>query len=569
MRRSQTSPRGAPPPGPPGPETRGPGFARFIRAIRLRRPTYFAVAALVLLTGSGGSCSEQQREQTVPESAQLPAPQLRLLVLTDLDGYLEPCGCTSRPLGGIDRMAARVAALREDDVPTLMVMAGDVFFHGAPHGGDMERARDQELFRAETLREILDRLDVAAAAPGPLDFSFGADRFAALARASDVRWLAAGASIEGEEEPVLAPSTTVEVGGLTVGLVGFAPLAGADGATPDGVRVDDAFAAGRAAVEAMDADVVIALVAGDRRLSRRVARLDGVDFVVQGGLDQADANVPVSTDGAVILHAGRQGQGLVVADVHHAEGGWTDVSAWSREASREHLRSRIESLEARIEQWEGDDSVAEADLQTQRRRLASLRSELRALEARPEASGGYVDARYLELPPDSPRDDAIRQLMGRLDRRVNEHNRELFADWTPEPAPEGAARYVGSERCGTCHASAMTWWRGHPHGRAYATLETRHKNFNLSCVGCHVTGYLQPGGSTVTHTENLTNVGCESCHGPGSAHVSDPSGAEPNVVLAPEERTCTGCHNEEHSDTFRFDTYRQMVMVPGHGRPAD
>jgi len=536
---------------------------------RSRHPALFAVAALVLLTGSGGSCSEQQREPTVPEPAELPAPDLRLLVLTDLDGYLEPCGCTSRPLGGIDRMAARVEALREDDVPTLLVMAGNVFFHGAPHGGDVERARDQEVLRAETLREILDRLDVAAAAPGPLDFSFGTDRFAALASASDVRWLAAGASVEGAEEPVFAPSATVEVGDVTVGLVGFAPLAGADGAPPDGVAVEDAFAAGRAAVEAIEADVVVALASGDRRLSRRVARLDGVDFVVQGGLDEADASVPVSTDGAVILHAGRQGQGLVVADLRRGDGGWTDVSEWSREASREHVRSRIESLEARIEQWERDDSVAEADLANQRRRLAGLRAELESLERRPEVDGGYVDARYVELPPDAPRDDAIQQLMGRLDRRVNEHNREAFADWTPEPAPEGAAHYVGSERCATCHASAMAWWRGHPHGRAYATLETRHKNFNLSCVGCHVTGYLQPGGSTVTHVENLTNVGCESCHGPGSAHVSRPSSAEPNVVRAPVERTCVGCHNEEHSDTFEFETYRQMVMVPGHGRPAD
>ena len=54
-------------------------------------------------------------------------------------------------------------------------------------------------------------------------------------------------------------------------------------------------------------------------------------------------------------------------------------------------------------------------------------------------------------------------------------------------------------RCQGCHQQAYTWWRGTPHGRAYETLTSRHKEFHLECVGCHVTGYELPGGSTVTH----------------------------------------------------------------------
>ena len=115
----------------------------------------------------------------------------------------------------------------------------------------------------------------------------------------------------------------------------------------------------------------------------------------------------------------------------------------------------------------------------------------------------------------------------------------------------------------------MTWWRGHAHGRAYATLADRDKNFNLSCVGCHVTGYLRPGGATVTHTGPLQNVGCESCHGPGSMHSRDPAHAAVDVVRDPQERTCLGCHTPEHSDRFSYPAYRQMVIVPGHGAPSE
>lgn len=538
--------------------------------MRRRHPAYFAVAALVFLTGSGGSCSEGQRDDTTPPpTPALPAPELRLIALTDLDGYLEPCGCTSRPLGGIDRLAAQVAALRAEGPPTLLVVAGNVFFHGAPHGADVDRARDQELMRSETLREILDRLEVTAAAPGPLDLSYGAERFAALARASRVRWLAAGASVGGDGGQVLEGVHRVRAGELDVALVGFADLRAADGALAEGVVAEDVVTAGRRALEGVDADVVIALVSGDRRLARRVAALDGVDFVVHGGVDEAEARTPSSGDGAAIFHAGRQGQGMAVVDLRRGPGAWTDASEWTREARREHVRAQVEAQERRVAEWRASGTTDPADLATQERRLTALRSELAALEGPPRVSGAYFRARWIELPPEAPREAAVTEVMRALDRRINQHNRTIFADWAPVPAPEGAPRYVGSDRCATCHASAMTWWRGHAHGRAYATLEDRDKNFNLSCVGCHVTGYLEPGGSTVTHVEGLEDVGCESCHGPGSMHASDPTGAAVNVVLAPEERTCRGCHNPDHSDRFFFPAYRQMVIVPGHGAPPE
>lgn len=489
------------------------------------------------------------------------------MVVTDLDGYLEPCGCTSRPLGGIDRLAHQLATLRREGTPTLFVAAGNLLFQGAPHGSDLERARDQERMRAETVREILDELELAAAAPGPLDFAFGAERFSALAGASRAAMLAAGARVEGSEPAPFGSVRRVRVGELDVAIVGFADLRDASGALPAGVAAEDPVAAGRAALEGVEADLVVALVSGDRRLARRVAGLPRVDVVVHGGDDEAEVRPPSVGEGAPILHAGRHGRGLTVVDLRRGEGGLADASEWTREAQRAHVRQRAEALEARIAEWARDSSTAPADLAAQRGRLAELRRELDALAAPPRVEGGYLSARHVELPPEAPQAAEFTARMRALDRRVNEHNRDIFASWTPEPAAEGAPRYVGSERCATCHAAAHTWWRGHAHGRAYATLEQRDKNFNLSCVGCHVTGYLEPGGSTVTHVGPLADVGCESCHGPGSMHASRPTAAPVNVVRAPEERTCRGCHNPEHSDRFDFSTYRQMLLAPGHGLP--
>ncbi|HJL28740.1 MAG TPA: cytochrome c family protein, partial [Polyangiaceae bacterium LLY-WYZ-15_(1-7)] len=150
---------------------------------------------------------------------------------------------------------------------------------------------------------------------------------------------------------------------------------------------------------------------------------------------------------------------------------------------------------------------------------------------------------------------------------VNEHNREALADRAPPPVEEGQPRYVGSGACASCHQAAHTWWEGHPHGNAYATLVERNKQFHLNCVGCHVTGYERPGGSTVTQNLDgaLVNVGCEVCHGPGSAHVANPVAA--SIARDAPERLCVDCHNEEHSDLFDYDAYRASLLVPGHGRP--
>lgn len=547
--------------------------------------TRVGLAALLVLTATAGSCSQEARQETTPararvEAPDLPRPDLRLLVLTDLEGYLEPCGCTSRPLGGIDRLAARLGEVRRDGAPTVLVAAGNLFFHGALEGAEAERARAQEVWRAETVSDVLARLDLAAAAPGPLDFAFGTETFEALAARAPFPLLAAGLELTPGEtppsEPPLVPTTTVRAGSLDVGLVGLSDLRGPDGTLPE--RVEERAAlreAGREAVRALregGADLVIALVRGDRRTARQVATgIEGIDFVVQGGVDEPEPIPPAEAGGAVLLHAGRQGQGVTVVDLwRRGDGEWTDASMWTREEQREHLAERIEALERRIAEWEADEGVQAADLAAQRARLERLRAEAAALLRAPRTEGKNVlSARYEELGPEARRERSITELLARYDRRVNEHNRTALADWLPEPAPEGHPSYVGSQACASCHGAAVRWWRETKHGRAYATLEEQNKNFNLSCVGCHVTGYLQPGGSTAAHVENLENVGCESCHGPGSMHVADPSGAAVNVVRSPEASTCVGCHNEEHSDRFHFDTYRRLLIAPGHGMPAE
>lgn len=100
------------------------------------------------------------------------------------------------------------------------------------------------------------------------------------------------------------------------------------------------------------------------------------------------------------------------------------------------------------------------------------------------------------------------------------------------------AKYVGTERCGSCHQTALKVWETTGHSHAFKTLENVKspslRQFDPECVTCHTVGfkyrtgcYDPPPGSApnqvAKHNEKLLNVGCESCHGPGSMHANNPN----------------------------------------------
>jgi hypothetical protein len=148
--------------------------------------------------------------------------------------------------------------------------------------------------------------------------------------------------------------------------------------------------------------------------------------------------------------------------------------------------------------------------------------------------------------------------------------REPAASAAPQPeryqaaADSGERSFVGSDTCAACHTKAYLWWQDTAHARALDLLERRGRDRDVECIGCHVTGFQQPGGATLASQEHFTGVGCESCHGAGSAHANNPMRLSSITRSVPAE-VCARCHNAERSPDFDYQSGRALLINAAHG----
>ena len=191
--------------------------------------------------------------------------------------------------------------------------------------------------------------------------------------------------------------------------------------------------------------------------------------------------------------------------------------------------------------------------------------------------------RYQRIPLDSrfPDTDEMLQLLAAYQEQLRVVGFEGLGI-RPQPHPSGR-EFVGSDTCRTCHGKEYRIWKdglnGRPgyHAHAYETLlnpperGSIPRNHDPECLSCHVVGWnpqryfpYDSGFISFEQTPELINVGCENCHGPGSAHVAAENGDldaddakldelrhQMVLPLAEAERTCLECHDLDNSPGFQ------------------
>jgi hypothetical protein len=169
-----------------------------------------------------------------------------------------------------------------------------------------------------------------------------------------------------------------------------------------------------------------------------------------------------------------------------------------------------------------------------------------------------------------PQDAAIRQLAESYRDEIRRTRLALddpnSADEQTIPGVRTAASYAGTAQCVSCHVSSAQTWTKTGHARAFETLQARRADADPHCLSCHTVGFGTASGYRREFKETkLVDVGCESCHGPGSLHVQQRKGDQSvQFKFRPlGAGDCKKCHYGEFSRPFDWDHFWPLIK---HGR---
>ncbi len=402
----------------------------------------------------------------------------------------------------------------------------------------------------------LTSVGIDAMVPGQGDLSLGLDWLKQQAADVEAPYTAANLICDGERP--FPPSRSVTVTGLDILVVGV--LSQAD-QVPEPCTVSPAHPAVMAAVDAQPTvDLVVVLsrldTLSDEALAEAIPR---IDLVVGGGSKIGSAKPRMLAHGAAKVEVGTRGKKLGVARVH-----------WDPAATGFVIAEAITDLEAQLTRM-------------RKRRQSAVEHKARAKDERSrERQQRRVEHYDEQLEILEQELSTARAAAGQPGHTMELSLRGLTADIADHPAtaakveaalaeiesmeatavPAGPLRgpYMGSAACAGCHAAQYAQWKGTPHAHAWRTLVDQRRHMDLDCFSCHVTGAFHPEGpGHPSQVGKLQNVGCEACHGPGRAHVGDPTTG--GMVTNPPPSTCTQCHDGVQDEgRFNYETYLPKVV---------
>lgn len=134
------------------------------------------------------------------------------------------------------------------------------------------------------------------------------------------------------------------------------------------------------------------------------------------------------------------------------------------------------------------------------------------------------------------------------------------------PGVRAAAAFARTESCVSCHQQATEIWKKTGHADAFATLAKRKADADPNCIGCHTVGFGSASGYRREFAgKKLADVGCESCHGPGSLHVEQHRAKVPiTFKFRPlGAGDCRKCHHGEFSRPFDWELFWPHIK---HGK---
>jgi len=553
--------------------------------------------------GVAGSAGAETAAQAVAETAAERGQHLALLHSNNVEGEYENCGCPSHPLGGLARRATVIDQARTEADGVLVVDAGDLLLP-APLPGRKEEKKGPGLIRDANPSEVerrarlvlaaFARMGIAAFLPAERDLAVGPEKLKKWLKAEGVPAVASNV-VDRAGRPIFDKDRLVTVADLRVGIFGVVSPQPEDAALWKSwrLRATPAESAAReevASLRARGAEIVVALLhVGPLDAANQLLQaVPGVDFAVQGHVG-SQLQPPAIVGTARMVDTMSTGKFAGRLDIHVVNG---QTGTWKDRGERAQLlaiaadhRQQLADLDRRAR---ADTGGQLADFYRQRREAIGRALEAELAEARKlptRVEGSWYEGRVVPLDESIPDQSGVTLLVAAYNaesaRRTAAKRPVGITGGSASSAPlpgsrpsdagqEKPTRYAGSAACARCHPQEAAQFETTPHAHslaALANIKGGARDRDPTCVGCHTTGFMQPGGtwSVAVAVARLPNVGCESCHGPSLGHISldDKKGTTRRRV---PETVCRGCHTPDRtSRAFDFPAATKMILGPGHG----
>ena len=499
-------------------------------------------------------------------------------------GSIAPCGCTAEPLGGLQFAFGYIEQFQNHG-DHLILEPGSFLFSDpeGPHRNKDEAEWAQAEQRATHLHAVFSKQSShLVSGLGPNDFSSPHGKVA-LSRWPLPRVLA---NLAPGHKLNVAPYRIVQLdSAIRVGVTAVVDpeLSEKQPSFPTTTEMASTLKVQLEKMKTQGIDLAVAMIhASADRTQQLAEKVSGYDFMIMGGkIEDVETGrvgaVPIRKKDTWIITPGDQAQTISHLSLsidqqvitrppgNNADGDKIPPSSsWKIVASRQQRVDAIARTEKRLEKFSHQTDSDPAYLLVLENELRTLQKQLnKPVEGQEPVIAVFEQAKITCHLPQQP---FSAQQLTQYDAWVSESNRKRFSGVFAKSPKKGQPHYSGIEECDMCHEEAVEFWKTTVHGRAFATLERTNKQYDLSCVGCHVTGFRQPGGSEVVENKGLRDVQCEQCHGPGNIHADDSK--KSSIQLHSPIKVCLECHTPEHSDTFDYIPYMRDVLGPGHGADA-
>jgi hypothetical protein len=447
-------------------------------------------------------------------------PKLAIVISANQDGYIEPCGCIGleNQKGGLSRRATFLKELRDKGWPLVLVDGGGLIRGYGP----------QAVLKYRTMIDTLSKMGYHGLAFGTKDLRLPVSDLLVDVVEEKNPFVVANVSLSGDLADKLTPDfREVEVAGVKIGITSILGKKYQDEVGSDEIAFQDPVAALTRVVPKMKAkcDKLILLSHATPEETQELAKkFTEFDVVVTAG----GATEPPTTASRT------PGKQQLIIDIGH-KGSYVGVVGLFDDAKMPWRYERVP-----------------------------------------------LDHRF----KDSPEGDAM----------MAEYQRQLKVigltglGLKPMRHPSGST-FVGTDTCSDCHSTAHEIWKKTPHAHAtYAITNPPERleparHFDPECLSCHVTGWepqkfypFAGGYLDLEKSKQLHDVGCENCHGPGSAHVAAEEEEADDATLQKFreqmriskktmkdsfERGCNKCHDQDNDPNFEFDKYWAKVKHYG------